>query len=162
MSVRSVPGRMWRASTQEEKVDENTIYCGYICKDTKIRKREKRRRRRAGTPNTYPPKMLWCESFDKGLWCGPVCQRSPFAIRTSQSIPHNVTSSHRNSDCDIRSVIVIRMFAQSDPAASRIMWVCHDLTPLGAFKRVSRCVRRCATQKTRIQSPKDFALRSLI
>jgi len=39
---------------------------------------------------------------------------------------------------------------------------CHDLTPLGAFKRVSRCVRRCATQKTRIQSPKDFALRSLI
>ena len=35
---------------------------------------------------------------------------------------------------------------------------CHDLTLLGAFKRISRC----ATQKTRIQSPKDFALRSLI
>jgi len=39
---------------------------------------------------------------------------------------------------------------------------CHDLTLLGAFKRISRCMRRCATQKTRIQSPKDFALRSLI
>ena len=35
------------ASTQDGKVDENTIHCDYICKDTKIRKKREEKKKKS-------------------------------------------------------------------------------------------------------------------
>ena len=38
------PMNVMELDTQHEKVDESTIYCGYGCKNTETRKREKKKK----------------------------------------------------------------------------------------------------------------------